>query len=569
MVFLDPWEFAHTVNLLSEKGFVRLLLALSVLFMVSGSLIQFWATQEGLKTERLYFVGDDSYIPAILVHPKAKGPFPAIVLLHGYGSRKELVLPTALELGKAGFKVLVPDLRGHGDYARLPSDFGGEERFDIARAIDHLVSLRDVDDTKIALMGSSYGAMNAIIAGGTDDRVKTVVSSSSPSNLTRWLAQQDWDGEERHSYIRHTKIADDREEQNYRSAAAYVDQIPSVLFFHGENDHLVPVSHAKELHSLASNTSRLHIIPGAEHDLPREIVLPEAIEWLSSRLEMQTSRLNFPLKAYGSILGMGIFYIGLGLFIAVNSWFFQAILPSEQSIETVSRQQSNFLRQAAFWGASYSLLTVFSLILVNEAEIENVTLSSLLFGKLALGIIIAAYFWKESRKKKGNGEAKTLNRGFVRHLTSFLLGILCVLIVWLFHVFLARFLFYPFSDMAVITSFPEIYWIIGITVVIDEVWFRQAFQTHVLETSGEFTDKEVIAISSLFYLVVKLLTVVMIEIYFNLLTVRWLVAIFVLFLFIGTLGAILRKYKGLWASTTFSSLVHSTIYIALALTILL
>lgn len=555
--------------LLSEKGFIRLLLALSVLFMLSGSLVQFWATQEGLKTERLHFAGDKAYIPAILVNPKGKGPFPAIALLHGYGSRKELVLPTALELGKAGFKVLVPDLRGHGDYAWIPSDFGGEERFDIVRAIDYLTSLRDVDDTKIALMGSSYGAMNAIIAGGIDDRIKTVVASSSPSNLTRWLAQQDWAGEERHSYVRHKKIVDDREEENYRSPVVYVEKIPSLLIFHGDADHLVPVSHAKELYDHASNASRLRIISGGEHDLPREVVLPEAIDWLSDKLEVDVTKPKFPLKAYGSILGMGIFYLGLALFIAANSWIFQALLPPKPPMETITKRRSHILRETAFWGASYSLLTVFSLIFINEAEIENVTLSSLIFGKLALGIIIAEHFWRESRKKDGNREGKILNRGFVRHLASFLLGVLCVLSVWLFHVFLARLLFYPFSDVAVITSFPEIYWIIGITVVIDEIWFRQAFQSNVLETSGKFTEKEVIAISSLFYLVVKLITVIMIEMYFDLLTVRWLVAIFVLFLFIGTLGAILKKYKGLWASTTFSSLVHSTIYIALTLTILL
>jgi pimeloyl-ACP methyl ester carboxylesterase len=537
--------------------------------MASGSLIQFWVAQEGLKTERLHFIGDDAYIPAILVNPNAKGSFPAIILLHGYGSRKELVLPTALELGKAGFKVLVPDLRGHGDYARIPSDFGGEERFDIVRAIDYLASLRDVDDTKIALMGSSYGAMNAIIAGGIDDRIKTVVASSSPSNLTRWLAQQDWDGEERHSYIRHRQIVDDREEENYRSPVAYVEKIPSLLIFHGDADHLVPVSHAKELFNHASNVSRLRIIRGGEHDLPREVVLPEAIEWLSDKLEVDATIPKFPLNTYGSILGMGIFYLGLGLFIAASSWFFQALLPPKPPIETTARPQANFLKETALWGASYSLLTVVSLILVNEAEIENVTLSSLLLGKLALGIIIAGYFWRDFREKSNNRELKILNKEFVRQLASFLLGLLCVLIVWLFHAFLARLLFYPFSDMAVITSFPEIYWIIGITVVVDEIWFRQAFQSHVLETSGEFTDKEVVAISSLFYLVVKLITVVMIEIYFNLLTVRWLIAIFGLFLFIGTLGAILKKYKGLCASMTFSSLVHSTIYIALALTILL
>jgi len=100
---------------------------------------------------------------------------------------------------------LIPDLRGHGE-SQLRSDFGGRERLDTTRAIDYLISRNDVESSKITLMGSSFGGMNAIIAGAIDSRVNTVVSSSSPSNLSRWLANQDWDGEERHSFVQHTPI---------------------------------------------------------------------------------------------------------------------------------------------------------------------------------------------------------------------------------------------------------------------------------------------------------------------------------------------------------------------------
>ncbi|MHA2231532.1 MAG: alpha/beta hydrolase, partial [Candidatus Hodarchaeales archaeon] len=252
--------------LLSEKGIFRFLLAFSVILMITGSAVLFFLTHDDLTTEKISLAGPDGVIPAILVQPKEGGPFPAVVLLHGYGSRKELILPTALEIGKAGFCVLIPDLRGHGD-SQLPSDFGGMERFDIIRVIDYLVSRADVDSTKIALMGSSFGAMNAIIAGGIDNRIMTVVSSSSPANLSRWLRDKDWDGEERHSFIQHVPIEfDSREKQNWRSPVAYVDKIPSVLIFHGDTDEIVPVSNAYELYSHASNSSRLRIIRGAEHD---------------------------------------------------------------------------------------------------------------------------------------------------------------------------------------------------------------------------------------------------------------------------------------------------------------
>ncbi|MFX0115810.1 MAG: alpha/beta hydrolase family protein, partial [Candidatus Hodarchaeota archaeon] len=553
----------------SEKVIFRLLLALSVVLMIVGSAIQYWATQDDLRTKRTHFAGNDDLIPAVLVQPKSEGPFPAIVLLHGYGSRKELVLPTALELGKAGFKVLVPDLRGHGDYARTPSDFGGKERFDVVTAIDYLISMQDVDSTKIALMGSSYGAMNALIAGGIDNRVKTVVSSSSPSNLTRWLQEKDWDGEERHSYVPHREIVDNHEEQNYRSPIAYVDKIPSVLLFHGAADQLVPVSHAKELYSLASNTSRLQIISGAEHDLPREVVLPEAIEWLGEHLGVEISRSDVPIRAYSSISGMGIFYLGLGFFIIVSSHFFHAIISQGQVVETFSNQKYNFQGITALWGVTYVLITVGSLILANEAEFENVTRFSLLFSKLVLGIMIAGFMLKQSRARTNSGKDTALNRTLTQGLARFLLINLCILCIWVFHAFLARLLFYPFSDIAVVAAFPEIYCIIIIAAVVDEFWFRQVFQEHILENTRKFSDKKIIALSSLFYLVAKVLVVFAIEFYFDLLTFRWLIAIFAFFLFIGIAGAILKKKQGLGAAVTFSILVHSTVYVALALTIFL
>ena len=132
--------------------------------MVAGAAMQFTVTHQDLMTERVSFLSADESVSAILVRPKGEGPFPGIVLLHGYGSRKELVLPTALELAKAGFMTLIPDLRGHGE-SRLRSDFGGRERFDTTRAIDYLISRNEVESSKITLMGSSFGGMNAIIAG--------------------------------------------------------------------------------------------------------------------------------------------------------------------------------------------------------------------------------------------------------------------------------------------------------------------------------------------------------------------------------------------------------------------
>lgn len=539
--------------------------------MIAGSAIQFFLTHDDLKTEKITFAGADGSIPAILVRPKEEGLLPTVVLLHGYGSRKELVIPTALELGKAGFCVLIPDLRGHGD-SRLPSDFGGKERLDIVQAISYLVSRADVDRTKVALMGSSFGAMNAIIAGGIDNRIKTVISSSSPANLSRWLGDQDWDGKERHSLIRHVPIEfDNREEQNWRSPVAYVDKIPSVLIFHGDSDEIVPVSNAYELYNHASNSSRLRIIRGAEHDLPREIILPEAIEWLSTHLEVEISKPTFPISAYGAILGMTIFYSGFGCFLAVISGTLHSYVPKKQTALKALDRELNIVWHIAGWGLGYLFLTVSILILMNEVEMRNTTLVSLIITKVLLGLAIGAYLVGNRQQVADSSRMDLKSQYGVDTRLAAHIFIICssILTVWVLHAWLADFLFLPFSDLASVIIFPEIYLVIVVTAVLDEFWFRQIGQEWILESTGKLTSKQTIMVSSFFYLIVKITAIIALEFYFNLFSIRWLLVLVVILLFIGIVGAFLKKAQGLWASTTFSILVHSTIYGALTLAIFL
>jgi dienelactone hydrolase len=102
----------------------------------------------------------------------------AILLTHGIieeGKNDARLVRFAHSLARAGFVVLVPDLKGMKSFRILFSDVD-----DIVASVHHLLALKDiVDETKIGIMGFSYAAGPTIMAAADPslrDRVKFVVS---------------------------------------------------------------------------------------------------------------------------------------------------------------------------------------------------------------------------------------------------------------------------------------------------------------------------------------------------------------------------------------------------------
>jgi cephalosporin-C deacetylase-like acetyl esterase len=107
------------------------------------------------------------------------GPFPAIVMSHGFSAYKEMGLDEYAEVfAAAGFAVVVYDNRNLG-----ASD--GEPRFDIdavaqardyRHAISYAQSLAEVDAERVGIWGTSYTGGIVLKVAALDKRVKCVVS---------------------------------------------------------------------------------------------------------------------------------------------------------------------------------------------------------------------------------------------------------------------------------------------------------------------------------------------------------------------------------------------------------
>ena len=113
---------------------------------------------------------------------------PAMIVLHGFGSKKDAgnVTGPAAIFARLGYVVLRFDMRGCGESEGL---FGHllclDQVEDTRSALTFLQSRPEVDPHRIGLVGSSFGAAVAVYTGGVDGGVAAVISAGGWGNGER------------------------------------------------------------------------------------------------------------------------------------------------------------------------------------------------------------------------------------------------------------------------------------------------------------------------------------------------------------------------------------------------
>jgi len=121
----------------------------------------------------------------------------AVMLLHGIGSTRVMMLGLGAGLAKGGYGVLLLDLRAHGTSEGDLLSFGGPEADDVHAAVAYLQSRPDVNPDHIGAVGWSLGAQVAILGAASDSDLKAVVADGPgattfadwppPESLDEWL----------------------------------------------------------------------------------------------------------------------------------------------------------------------------------------------------------------------------------------------------------------------------------------------------------------------------------------------------------------------------------------------
>jgi len=115
---------------------------------------------------KLNLKSDNQNIAANLIKPEGfKYPLPALIFVHGWKSKQEGNIKRATEIAKLGFVCLTLDLRGHGESDGTIDQFSRKDHLeDIKAAYKYLSEQKEVNPSKIGILGSSYGAYLSAVA---------------------------------------------------------------------------------------------------------------------------------------------------------------------------------------------------------------------------------------------------------------------------------------------------------------------------------------------------------------------------------------------------------------------
>ena len=226
------------------------------------------------------------HLPAPQAAPR---PSPALVIVHGWGSNADLMLPLAPALHAAGLALLFIDTRCHG--ASDDEPFTSLPRFaeDTVHAVDWLAAQPDIAPSRIALLGHSVGAGAVLLAATWRPQIAAVVSLAAfahPADMMqRWMAEQNLPDAVIGPYILQYV---QRTIGHRFDAIAPLTTLPQlrcpVLLMHGEHDTTVPVEDAHRLLAAAAarDSVQLHIGPGGHDSMDAFLEqMPQVIGFLN------------------------------------------------------------------------------------------------------------------------------------------------------------------------------------------------------------------------------------------------------------------------------------------------
>jgi uncharacterized protein len=221
-------------------------------------------------------IEDGEQVPAILLLPTARQPAPAVLLLHGYSSRKERMSEAiGMSLLRRGIASLAIDLPLHGErYGeveslsyRNPFELVQRWRLAIMEArlgLRFLAEHPAIDGARLALVGYSLGSFLGVIVAAQEPLVRAVVLAAGGDLPTRLPFA---------AIIR--TVADPLRAVRKLSGRPF-------LMVNGRFDRTVAADQAQRLFDVAAEPKELRWYAGGHWPPPVEI--DAAVVWLEEKL---------------------------------------------------------------------------------------------------------------------------------------------------------------------------------------------------------------------------------------------------------------------------------------------
>ncbi len=254
--------------------------------------------------QKLFFKNSKNQkIAAIIDKPKGSGPFPAVILCHGFKGYKEQMhlLSLARVLAKNGIIAFRFDF-GNGvgkSYGKMEDINFKQYLDDLKAAVDYVCKLKIVDKKRIGLAGHSLGGQLVMHYAPNDKRIKVLADLAGVINRKAdfsriWRYQQAKklgyylvrSRSKRRSFKIRVKYLEDLMKHDTPSQIKKI-KIPT-LIVHGKIDESVPIKHSRFAYKLLSGPKKLALIPGVVHTWrkPRDykIINPLVVDWFKKYL---------------------------------------------------------------------------------------------------------------------------------------------------------------------------------------------------------------------------------------------------------------------------------------------
>ena len=240
-----------------------------------------------IKVRDVSFSGANERVPAYLIVPPGRGPYPAVIYLHGsQGDRLEMVYPASWLAGRRAVALTVESPYSANRAIQLGPGVEGlrKERdrtvqgiVELRRAVDLLRSLPQVDDDRIGFVGFSAGARSGAILAGVEPRLDAFVfMSGGDDTVDEFMALV---SPEQQDEVR--PLLEDTD------GVAFIGQAsPARLLFQaGRHDEIVPRAALETLIRAGSEPKQVKWYD-AGHALNTR-AQRDQLEWLTDALEIE------------------------------------------------------------------------------------------------------------------------------------------------------------------------------------------------------------------------------------------------------------------------------------------
>lgn len=152
----------------------RVLLGISFILIFSA-----WSGTADLQDGLIVRNANTGDTPLQIILPEGAQNVPGVVIAHGFGGSKQLMLGYGYGLARAGYAVVLLDFPGH---AANPTPMDDNLQDGLSTALDRLTAQPEVNPAEIALLGHSMGSGAVMSAGVERPEYFSAVIAVSPTS---------------------------------------------------------------------------------------------------------------------------------------------------------------------------------------------------------------------------------------------------------------------------------------------------------------------------------------------------------------------------------------------------